>query len=199
MYGVSIEVATLGVSVYQLGFAFGPLVWVSPVPRPLLSSSDQLTPYSLGTAIGAVWKESHLSSDVLHLHSFHVGYCSCQWHCDYARLPLLCRCIWLEHPGHISCNHESAARLTKTTGYVYRSLQAPTADIPFATTMRVSLIRPFQMLFQEFIVAFFAVYSGFKCEFDKYPTHSAQSLTIPLRWSPVRILRRVPLVRYSSP
>lgn len=28
-YGVSIEVATLGVSVYQLGFAFGPLVWVS--------------------------------------------------------------------------------------------------------------------------------------------------------------------------
>lgn len=65
--------------------------------------------------------------------------------------------------------------------------------------MRVSLIRPFQMLFQEGIVAFFAVYSGFICEFDEYSIHSAQLLTIPLRWPPVRILRRVPLVRYSFP
>jgi hypothetical protein len=32
-YGTGIEVATLGVSVYQLGFAFGPLCWVSPFVR----------------------------------------------------------------------------------------------------------------------------------------------------------------------
>lgn len=41
-YGVGIEVATLGVSVYQLGFAFGPLCWVSS----LVLSSTPLTDFS---------------------------------------------------------------------------------------------------------------------------------------------------------
>lgn len=57
-----------------------------------------------------------------------------------------------------------ARQLTKSTGLVHRSAAAPVTPVPVVAALRLSLVRPFQMLVQEGIVAFFAVYSGFICK-----------------------------------
>lgn len=57
-----------------------------------------------------------------------------------------------------------AAELTKSTGLVHRSASAPVTRVPVSVAEKVSLVRPFQMLVKEGIVAFFAVYSGFICK-----------------------------------
>lgn len=61
-----------------------------------------------------------------------------------------------------------AAKLTNTTGYEHRSARAPASVVSVAGTLRLSLVRPFQMLFQEAIVTFFAIYSGFICKHIHY-------------------------------
>ena len=59
-----------------------------------------------------------------------------------------------------------AKGLSETTENAYRSALAPVRAVPITTMFRSSLARPFQMLFREGIVAFFAVYTGFICEFE---------------------------------
>lgn len=58
-----------------------------------------------------------------------------------------------------------AAGLTRSTGVAHRSAtESATREGSVSAALRVSLVRPFEMLVREGIVAFFAVYSGFICE-----------------------------------
>jgi hypothetical protein len=82
-----------------------------------------------------------------------------------------------------------ATALTKETGLLHRSAEAPVE----ASTLGRSLVRPFQMLVREGIVAFFAVYSGFICK-SEYTSLVDVSLMLDTRWSALRILWGVPLV-----
>lgn len=57
-----------------------------------------------------------------------------------------------------------AARLTKSTGRVHRSIQDLASNLSLGAKIGASLQRPFELLFGEPIIAFFCVYSGFICE-----------------------------------
>ncbi|KAJ9091619.1 hypothetical protein QFC21_007159 [Naganishia friedmannii] len=211
-YGVSIEVATLGVSVYQLGFAFGPLVW-GPLSElfgreaVFLATFSIFTLFTLGTALArdissmlvcrffagafgssilvisaAIIGDLFDASDRGPAMSFYLvaafggpiigplsgsflaaatTYRWIFWLLTiFSGVSFLAGALVPETYSLVRLNR-LADKLTKTTGYIHRSAQAPATDVAIATTIRVSLIRPFQMLFQEGIVAFFAVYSGF--------------------------------------
>lgn len=71
-----------------------------------------------------------------------------------------------------------AKDLSETTENVYRSALAPARVVPITTMLRSSLVRPFQMLFREGIVAFFALYTGFICELDGRSTTMLLDLLI---------------------
>lgn len=98
-FGVGIEVATLGVSVYQLGFAFGPLCWVRPLPRP---SYIPLNPPCVGPAIRTLRQTTRLPLLVFDFYVVHArNGARARYHRD-ARLSVLGGCGGIQYSRHIS-------------------------------------------------------------------------------------------------
>jgi hypothetical protein len=90
-----------------------------------------------------------------------------------------------------------AAARTKATGVGHRSAADSGTRVDVGAALRVSLVRPFQMLVREGIVAFFAVYSGFICEL--FLVNTKDTANSFFRRTAVRLLRRLPMVRAFLP
>ncbi|KAJ9095218.1 hypothetical protein QFC20_006695 [Naganishia adeliensis] len=197
-YGVGIEVATLGVSVYQLAFAFGPLYWapLSEMYGPVFSVSFSIfTLFTLGTAlakntaamlvcrflagatgssvlvtsaaiIGDLFDASDRGPSMsLYLiaafggpiigplsGSFLAAATSDTWIfwllTIFAGVSFCAGAVASETYAPVRMRR-LAANLTESTGLVHRSALEPVTRVPVSAALKVSLVRPFQMLFRE--------------------------------------------------